>query len=36
MKSLINKRDAKKKPAKTKKEKKADKNAKKAAMKYTL
>ena len=33
MKSLINKRETKKKPAKTMKEKKAAKNAKKAAWK---
>lgn len=36
MKGLINKRDARKKPARTMKEKKAAKNAKKAALKYSL
>ncbi len=36
MKGLINKRDTKKKPAKTMKEKKAAKNAKKAAWKPTV
>jgi len=36
MKGLINKRDVRKKPAKTMKEKKAAKNAKKAASKSSL
>ena len=36
MKGLVNKRDAKKKPAKTMKEKKAAKNAKKTAWKSTM
>ena len=36
MKGLVNKRDAKKKPAKTMKEKKAVKNAKKTAWKTSV
>jgi hypothetical protein len=36
MKGLVNKRDAKKKPAKTMKEKKAAKNAKKGASKSSI